>query len=85
MPTPIRSGNGGKVAVWSNGTTQFDGAISARGGAQSGNGGRVETSGASLGVGPGATVVTLAPQGVAGNWLLDPDDLIIQYRRQWRQ
>jgi len=41
----VTRGNGGKVVAWSDGTTKFAGAISARGGAQSGHGGQVETSG----------------------------------------
>ena len=41
----IRRGNGGKVAVWSNGETSFAGSISAQGGAAGGNGGKIETSG----------------------------------------
>src|SRR5262249_49132830 len=40
----LTSGDGGKVIVWSNDYTEFSGAISARGGAASGNGGFVETS-----------------------------------------
>ena len=35
----------GKVVVWSNDATQFHGTITARGGAQSGDGGHVEVSG----------------------------------------
>ena len=66
----ITAGNGGDVAVWSNGTTLFDGSISARGGAQGGNGGYVETSGEGvLTIGAGASVVTA---GTGGTWLLDP-------------
>jgi hypothetical protein len=41
----ITSGDGGKVIVWSDDTTRAYGSISARGGAQSGNGGFVEVSG----------------------------------------
>jgi len=37
-------GDGGKVIVWGNETTQAHGEISARGGARGGNGGLVETS-----------------------------------------
>jgi filamentous hemagglutinin family protein len=66
------SGNGGKVAVWSNGHTQFAGSISARGGAASGNGGKVETSGHTLGI-TGSSVD--AAEG--GQWLLDPYDLAV--------
>jgi filamentous hemagglutinin family protein len=73
----ITSGNGGKVAVWSDGTTRFAGSISTRGGVQSGDGGRVETSGHTLSVDKAATVATAAPYGVAGNWLLDPDFIIV--------
>ena len=73
----ITSGNGGNVAVWSDGETSFAGSISARGGAQSGNGGQVETSGHDLFLDPGAAVVTVAPQGKSGYWLLDPANIDI--------
>ncbi|MFA9216435.1 MAG: filamentous hemagglutinin N-terminal domain-containing protein, partial [Sphingomonadaceae bacterium] len=63
-------GDGGKVVVWSNGLTRFDGLIQARGGALSGNGGLVETSGHVLR--NGGRVDTRAPRGRTGNWLLDP-------------
>jgi len=73
----IDAGNGGKVAIWSDGTTDFAGAISARGGAAGGNGGQVETSGHNLHILPGATVNALAPFGHTGQWLLDPANIII--------
>src|SRR5207302_4563489 len=41
----VTTGNGGNVAVWSNDGTQFFGSVSARGGAQRGDGGFVEVSG----------------------------------------
>src|ERR1019366_309340 len=41
----IQNGDGGKVIVWADDTTRAYGAISAQGGAQSGNGGVVETAG----------------------------------------
>jgi len=40
-------GDGGKVVLWSDESTKFDGRISARGGPAGGNGGLVETSGRS--------------------------------------
>uniref|UniRef100_UPI0031381D32 two-partner secretion domain-containing protein n=1 Tax=Polaromonas sp. YR568 TaxID=1855301 RepID=UPI0031381D32 len=40
----LGSGNGGKVIAWSDGSTRVYGSISARGGAQSGDGGFVGTS-----------------------------------------
>ena len=48
-------GNGGKVIVWSDDKTVFDGSISVKGGVEWGNGGFVETSGKmNLGVNKGA-------------------------------
>ena len=44
----LTQGDGGNVAVWSDGSTRFEGDIRARGGANGGNGGYVETSGATL-------------------------------------
>ncbi|WP_323144252.1 YDG domain-containing protein [Massilia phyllosphaerae] len=73
----VSAGAGGRVAIWSDGATRFDGRISARGGAAGGNGGSVETSGKHLTVGGSAHVDTLAPHGKAGDWLLDPDDFTI--------
>jgi filamentous hemagglutinin family protein len=67
-------GNGGTVAVWSDGTTRFDGGIKAAGGAQGGDGGFVETSGEkTLTIGANASANAAAPNGKAGQWLLDPD------------
>ncbi|MBG6219970.1 MULTISPECIES: YDG domain-containing protein [unclassified Janthinobacterium] len=73
----MTAGNGGSVAVWSDGATQFNGSITARGGSTAGNGGQVETSGKNLGINASAAVNTAAPHGVAGDWLLDPDDITI--------
>ncbi|MGE5268201.1 MAG: filamentous hemagglutinin N-terminal domain-containing protein, partial [Thiohalocapsa sp.] len=68
------TGNGGTVAVWSEGTTIFDGTILATGGKAGGNGGWVETSGKqTLSIGTPASVDASARLGSAGRWLLDPD------------
>jgi filamentous hemagglutinin family protein len=73
------SGDGGTVIVWADDATEFAGSISARGGALSGNGGFVETSGAQiLSVAPTARVDTTAAHGQGGLWLLDPADLTVQ-------
>jgi hypothetical protein len=72
----LDDGNGGNVAVWSDGATTVAGAITARGGAAGGNGGYVETSGATLDI-AGVTVDTGAAAGSAGTWLLDPADFSI--------
>ena len=73
----IASGDGGNIAVWSDGHTTVDATLSARGGANGGNGGQVETSGKELTIGNDTRVNTLAPKGLAGNWLLDPVDFTI--------
>src|SRR6185503_12654196 len=62
------SGNGGTVAVWSDGATAFNGSILATGGPVGGDGGWVETSGKStLNIGPTASVSAAAAQGKAGS------------------
>ncbi len=70
------SGNGGSVTIWSDGATRFDGAISAKGGQDGGQGGQAEVSGKrSLGF-TGATNLT-APKGKTGTLLLDPDAITV--------
>ncbi|MFA5906782.1 MAG: hypothetical protein WC836_22825, partial [Desulfobacula sp.] len=58
----IQTGNGGKVIAWADDKTTFNGSISAKGGALSGNGGFVETSGHTLKTGDTAVVDTRAPK-----------------------
>ena len=74
----ITKGNGGTVAVWSNGITSYSGKISATGGAQGGNGGLVETSGGGVNVGRAGSVNTSATHGATGDWLLDPTNIDIE-------
>jgi len=73
----IDSGDGGKVVLWSNDYTGFHGSISARGGAVSGNGGFVETS-SKQNLQALGRVDAAAPSGMAGQWLLDPNNITIQ-------
>ncbi|MDO9022978.1 filamentous hemagglutinin N-terminal domain-containing protein, partial [Zwartia sp.] len=68
----IRAGDGGRISVWSDAATVFEGKISARGGAQAGDGGFVETSGKQVTLAESASVDTRAPLGKTGMWLLDP-------------
>ena len=73
----LRIGDGGKVIVWADGATYFNGKIYARGGLEGGDGGFVETSGKiGLDVQTGF-VDTSAPHGKFGEWLLDPGLVII--------
>lgn len=66
----LSSGDGGKVILWSTGSTDFYGGISVRGAGSQGRGGLVETSGHSLDV---AGIVDLgAVSGQGGTWLIDP-------------
>ncbi len=69
-------GNGGQVTVLSGGKTVMEGTVSARGGSQSGDGGKVELSGQTLGR-LGGSVSTAAPKGRNGRILIDPGDLTI--------
>lgn len=69
-------GSGGRVIVWADDTTRFDGTLSARGGTQGGNGGFAEVSGKQTLVFRGRADLS-APKGAAGNLLLDPQDIII--------
>ncbi len=72
----LTQGNGGEIIAWSEVNTQTFGRLTARGGADSGNGGLVETSSrGSLSFGQPADVS--ASNGVAGTWLLDPEDIVI--------
>jgi len=70
----IDTGDGGKVVVWADGKTSYYGSISARGGAQSGDGGQVEVSGKETLNFAGA-VDTRAPKGEMGTLLLDPTNI----------
>ena len=69
-------GDGGKVIVWSDRSTQFFGAITAKGGEISGDGGFVEVSGKQNLDYRGSTNA-LAPHGKIGTLLLDPTDITI--------
>ncbi|HVX85120.1 MAG TPA: filamentous hemagglutinin N-terminal domain-containing protein, partial [Phycisphaerae bacterium] len=72
----VGNADGGKVAVWSDGTTKFAGVITAQGGAQGGNGGLVEVSGKQH-LAFGGVVNTLAPKGTTGTLLMDPANLTL--------
>ena len=71
----LNTGNGGRVAVWSDQGTMFQGSISARGGALGGDGGFVEVSGPYLAFQGRAD--TLASHGKTGMLLLDPSNINI--------
>ena len=70
------SGNGGEIIIWSDHTTQALGQFLVRGGANGGNGGLVETSGLK-GLTLGDSPDISAPLGIAGEWLIDPFDIVI--------
>src|SRR5882672_6607262 len=69
----LSSGNGGKVVLWSDGFTSAHGTIYARGGAQSGDGGLIETSGHQILDATGVRGGAGASNGTGGLWLFDPD------------
>ncbi len=71
------TGDGGTVIVWADDTTRAYGHIFARGGANGGNGGFIETSGHRYLDVEGIRVGAGAAKGAAGTWLLDPDNITI--------
>ena len=67
----LRDGDGGRVILFSEDLTSIAGTTSARGGAEGGNGGFIETSGLrNLQI--LRTPDASAPNGDAGDWLIDP-------------
>ena len=73
----LQSGVAGSVVVWSDGTTTFDGSISARAFGASGNGGFAEVSGKEHLIMRGHADLRAA-HGSAGTLLLDPGTVTIQ-------
>ncbi|NEN88421.1 MAG: filamentous hemagglutinin N-terminal domain-containing protein, partial [Okeania sp. SIO3H1] len=72
----IENGDGGSVIIWSDGTTNFAGNISAKGGKFSGNGGFVEVTGKQELTFDGSVDVTAA-LGEDGTILLQPESITI--------
>ncbi|EJS2954691.1 filamentous hemagglutinin N-terminal domain-containing protein, partial [Salmonella enterica] len=70
------AGNGGTAVLWSDDYTNFRGTVLAKGGALSGNGGRVETS-SHRNLQAYGEVDASARAGHGGDWLLDPTDVTI--------
>ena len=70
----IDQGDGGTIIIYADDTANIHGTISARGGEQGGDGGFIETSGKrSLSI--TKTPDVSAPNGSAGTWLIDPDEI----------
>jgi len=72
------TGSGGEVhVITTEGRLDFKGTALAKGGAQGGDGGFIETSG-HRGIDVGGSIIDAsAPAGRAGEWLIDPYDLFI--------
>ena len=72
----LDNGNGGTVVVWSDQSTDFAGAIEARGGTNSGNGGEVEVSGHEN-LAMSGQITMASPYGENGLLLIDPRNITI--------
>ncbi len=72
----LLEGNGGKVIAWADHTASIHGELTARGGANSGNGGFIETSGKQF-LDLTGTADASAPNGIGGAWLIDPTNITI--------
>ncbi len=77
----ISKGDGGKAIVWADDTTRYYGSISARGGADAGNGGFVEVSGKRQLEFSGKVDVGAA-NGIGGKVLLDPENIVLNSSTQ---
>ncbi|MEM9055970.1 MAG: filamentous hemagglutinin N-terminal domain-containing protein, partial [Pseudomonadota bacterium] len=69
-------GDGGTIIVWSDEVTRAYGALSARGGAEGGDGGLIETSSREF-LDVVRTPDVTAPNGDGGTWLIDPNNIEI--------
>jgi hypothetical protein len=72
----LSEGDGGRVILWADGSTNIHGEISARGGTIVGNGGFVETSGLEffeISTAPDVSAIS----GKGGEWLIDPYNIEI--------
>ena len=72
----LDEGKGGRIILWSDDASEFYGSISARGGANGGNGGFAEISGKKLLTAEGSVDLS-APKGDVGTVLLDPENIVI--------
>lgn len=71
------NGHGGTIKIIANHKTAVDGQLSAQGGQLSGDGGFIETSGDIVSIGEHSSIQANAPQGKAGQWLIDPVNITI--------
>lgn len=71
------NGQGGTIKIIANHKTAVDGQLSAQGGQLSGDGGFIETSGDIVRIGEHSSIQANAPQGKAGQWLIDPVNITI--------
>ena len=71
------NGHGGTIKIIDNHKTAVDGQLSAQGGQLAGDGGFIETSGDIVSIGEHSSIQANAPQGKAGQWLIDTVDITI--------
>jgi trimeric autotransporter adhesin len=72
----LHKGDGGKIVVWADSKTLYQGHLESKGGPNGGNGGFAEVSG-KIDLGFLGTVDMTAAEGKSGQLLLDPQDIII--------
>lgn len=71
------NGHGGTIKIIATHKTAVDGQLSAKGGQLAGDGGFIETSGDVVRIGDRSSIQANAPQGKAGQWLIDPVNITI--------
>ncbi len=74
------NGDGGEIWVLSEESVTIESSaeLRAEGGTEGGDGGFIETSAAQVAINQGVRVSAAAPNGKAGEWLIDPNDITIQ-------
>ncbi len=76
----LDSGNGGKIIVWSDNNTEFNGSIEGKGGINGGDGGFAETSGENVSITGSMNLSAPTENSLgshAGTWLIDPTNITI--------
>ncbi|WP_242055448.1 filamentous hemagglutinin N-terminal domain-containing protein [Scytonema hofmannii] len=72
LANALTQGNGGKIVVWSDQSSRVYGTLQAKGGAEFGDGGLIETSSFKFLDVAGVAVDASASNGLPGTWLIDP-------------
>ncbi len=77
LANALTQGNGGKIVVWSDQSSRVYGTLQAKGGAEFGDGGLIETSSFKFLDVAAIAVDASASNGLPGTWLIDPRNVLL--------